>query len=71
MPSYQMDTGLILVRRVSVLHGRLVSISNSEVDAELPSDIPMLRGKDGIDNLPNVLAMIRLTAFLEEARDKM
>ena len=58
-------------RRVCVLHGLPVSISKSDVDAAQPCDFPALRPKDRIDTLPNVLAMIKLTAILEDARDRM
>lgn len=62
---------LIQKRRVCVLHGRPVSISKPDVNAAQPSDFPALRATDRIDTLPNVLAMIRLTATLEDARDRM
>jgi hypothetical protein len=58
-------------RRVCVLHGQPVSISRRDIDAGQPSVCPELRAKDRIDTLPNVLAMIRLTGILEDARDKM
>lgn len=58
-------------RRVCVLHGQPVSISKRDVDAAQPGVFPALRAKDRIDTLPNILAMIRLTAILEDARDKM
>ncbi|KIW66178.1 hypothetical protein PV04_08379 [Phialophora macrospora] len=64
-------TAYTLEKRVCVLHGLPVSISKSDVDAAQPSDFPALRPKDRIDTLPNILAMIRLTAILEDARDTM
>ena len=58
-------------RRVCVLHGRPVSVSNGDVDAEAPSDFPALRSQKRIDIIPNFSVMIRLTAFLEAARDRL
>ena len=58
-------------RRVCVLHGKPMTIPKSEVDADRPSDLPELRSEGQSDTMPNVLAMIKLTGFLEEARDKM
>lgn len=60
---------LIRPRRICVLHGLPVSVSRRDVDAEQPSDVPSLRPEQRIDTLPNILAMIRLTSLLEEARD--
>ena len=48
-----------------------MTTQRSEVDADHPSDLPELRSEGQIDTLPNILAMIKLTGFLEEARDKM
>ena len=54
-----------------MLHGKPVTVSRSEVDADQPLDLPELRIEGQIDTMPNFLAMIKLTGFLEEARDKM
>ena len=62
---------LIRSRRVCVLHGKPVTISKPEVDADQPSHLPELRSESQINTMPNVLAMINLTGFLEEARDKI
>ncbi|EON68772.1 hypothetical protein W97_08030 [Coniosporium apollinis CBS 100218] len=64
-------TAFTLERRISVLHGRPVSVARSEVDSDLPTDFPELRPTTRIDTLPNVLAMIKLTDALEDARDKL
>ncbi|KIV85959.1 hypothetical protein PV11_01607 [Exophiala sideris] len=64
-------TTYTLERRVCALHGRPVSVSNADVDAEAPSDFPALRSQKRIDIIPNFSVMIRLTAFLEAARDKL
>jgi len=53
------------------LHGQPVSISKHEVDAAQPGTVLEQCATDRIDTLPNVLAMIKLTAILEEARDEM
>lgn len=58
-------------RRICVLHGRPVAVARSEVDSDLPADFPELRATSRVENLPNVLAMIRLTDALQDARDKM
>jgi len=42
-----------------------------DVDADQPTELEALRITTGIDTLPNILAMIRLTAILEDARDRM
>ena len=54
-----------------MLHGKPVTVPRLEVDADLPSDPPGLRNEGQINIMPNILAMIRTTAFLEEATDKM
>lgn len=58
-------------RRISVLHGMPVSLASSEVNTSMPIDMPELRVETRINTMPNVLAMIKLTSFLEEGRDKM
>lgn len=62
-------TTYLLERRTNILHGRPVSISKFEVDTEIPTDLLELRPFGRVDNLHNVLAMIKLTDFLEDARD--
>lgn len=71
LPPFMSENLLTSSRRVCVLHGRPVSISKSEVDTPLPSDLQTLRVQDRPDTLPNILAMIKLTSLLEDARDSM
>ena len=54
-----------------MLHGKPVTVPSLEVDADLPSDLPKVRSEGQINTMPNILAVIKLTAFLEEATDKM
>ncbi|KAE8152994.1 fungal-specific transcription factor [Aspergillus avenaceus] len=53
-----------LESRISILHGRPVSVSPSETDAEMPIDHPALRPASGVSNLINVTATIHLTRQL-------
>lgn len=68
-PSY--DHMLTPYRRICVLHGRPVSIPRAEVDVDLPQDLPELRVAPQTHALPNMLAMIRLTEALENAKEAM
>ncbi|PVH86721.1 hypothetical protein DL98DRAFT_481750 [Cadophora sp. DSE1049] len=54
-----------LEKRICVLHGRPVSISQSDTDAQLPSDLPEFRPTGQPANFTNLLAMINLTIQLE------
>lgn len=62
-------TTYALERRTNILHGRPVSISKAEVDVELPADIPELRPPGRVDNFHNVMAMMKLVDFLEDAKE--
>ncbi|KAL5357120.1 fungal-specific transcription factor domain-containing protein [Aspergillus floccosus] len=57
-------TAYSLESRISILHGRPVSVSPSETDADMPTDLAELRPSSGISNLPNVTATIHLTRQL-------
>ncbi|GAT31238.1 PrnA-like fungal specific transcription factor [Aspergillus luchuensis] len=57
-------TAYSLESRISILHGRPVSVSPSETDADMPADLVKLRQPSGISNLPNVTAAIHLTKKL-------
>ncbi|GLA03094.1 hypothetical protein AnigIFM60653_002690 [Aspergillus niger] len=59
-------TAYSLESRISILHGRPVSVSPSETDADMPADLAELRPPSGISNLPNVTAAILLTKKLEK-----
>lgn len=52
-------------RRICILHGRPVSISNSDTDAELPNGLSGCRPSAQQLNFANIQAMIRLTIQLE------
>ncbi|KAF7589739.1 hypothetical protein BBP40_003888 [Aspergillus hancockii] len=60
-------TAYTLDRRISVLHGRPVSISTVEIDCDMPKDLPALRPSGRATNLPNVTATIHLTEQLVKA----
>ncbi|KAB8236200.1 Zn(II)2Cys6 transcription factor [Aspergillus alliaceus] len=53
-----------LDRRISILHGRPVSVSPTEIDCDMPKDLPDLRPSGRITNLPNITATIQLTEQL-------
>lgn len=53
--------------RISVLHGRPVSVSPAEIDAPMPMDLPALRPMNRLTNLPNFIAVIGLTNHLAKA----
>ncbi|KAL3440279.1 putative fungal-specific transcription factor [Aspergillus insuetus] len=53
-----------LESRISILHGRPVSISRSEVDADLPFNETDAQPSSGVSNLLNVKANIHLTEQL-------
>ncbi|KAL4892007.1 fungal-specific transcription factor [Aspergillus ambiguus] len=57
-------TAYSLESRISILHGRPVSVSPSETDADMPTDLPDILPQSGISNLPNVTATIHLTREL-------
>ncbi|KAI9930804.1 hypothetical protein MW887_011562 [Aspergillus wentii] len=52
--------------RISILHGRPVSVSSAETDADMPVDIPSITSSR-VSNLPNFTAVIFLTSRLSEA----
>ncbi|OKP02900.1 hypothetical protein PENSUB_6972 [Penicillium subrubescens] len=60
-----------LERRIGILHGRPMSISPTEIDAPMPFDLPALRPKDKMTNLPNFIAAIVLTDHLAKAAEAM
>lgn len=58
-------------RRISILHGRPVSISRSEVDADLPVDVPELQPSERVNTFQNVMAQRGITEIMADARDAM
>ncbi|CRG90773.1 putative transcriptional regulatory protein C3C7,04 [Talaromyces islandicus] len=59
-------TAFTIERRISILHGRPPSITDSEVDADLPVDLPALVSTNVPDNYANMMALIKLTMKLGE-----
>ncbi|KAJ0426819.1 hypothetical protein BJY00DRAFT_271027 [Aspergillus carlsbadensis] len=57
-------TAYSLESRISILHGRPVSVSASDTDADMPTDIGALRTPNTVTNLPNLTATICLTRKL-------
>ncbi|KAF9762528.1 hypothetical protein IL306_003411 [Fusarium sp. DS 682] len=62
-------TAYALERRICILHGRPVSISRLDIDANLPIDLEELQPKERINTFQNNMAMLKLTIFMEGARD--
>ncbi|KAF5004526.1 hypothetical protein FDECE_8981 [Fusarium decemcellulare] len=62
-------TAYILERRICILHGRPVSISRLDIDANLPTDLVQLQPQERINPFQNNMAMLKLTIFMEDARD--
>ncbi|KAM0551972.1 hypothetical protein ACHAPJ_008080 [Fusarium lateritium] len=62
-------TAYALERRICILHGRPVSISRLDIDANLPIDLEDLQPKERINTFQNNMAMLKLTIFMEDARD--
>jgi hypothetical protein len=58
-------------RRVSILHGRPVSLHDGDVDAALPVDFPGLMPHGQISNHSNMIALITLTLKLGEVANEM
>lgn len=58
-------TAYTLEKRICVLHGRPVSVSQSDTDTGLPSDLLDFRPSRQPSNFANIQAMIRLTTQLE------
>ncbi|KAI9043783.1 fungal specific transcription factor domain-containing protein [Aspergillus affinis] len=47
--------------RISILHGRPVSVSRADTDTDIPTEVTGLPPFNGISNLPNIIANIYLT----------
>lgn len=58
-------------RRISILHGRPASITDTDVDANLPVDLPSLHSSTTSNNLTNMVALIKLTLKLGKVADEM
>ncbi|PLB45215.1 hypothetical protein P170DRAFT_440362 [Aspergillus steynii IBT 23096] len=55
-----------LESRISILHGRPVSVSRVDTDADMPTEVTGLRPSNGVSNLPNIIANIYLTNQLSK-----
>ncbi|KAM5352109.1 hypothetical protein ACJ41O_004832 [Fusarium nematophilum] len=62
-------TAYTLERRICILHGRPVSISRLDIDANLPTDLIELQPRERINPFQNIMAMLKLTIFMEDGRD--
>lgn len=58
-------------RRISILHGRPASITDTDVDANMPVDLPSLHSSTTSNNLTNMVALIKLTLKLGKVADEM
>jgi hypothetical protein len=58
-------------RRISILHGRPASITDTDVDANLPVDLLSLHSSTTTNNLANMVALIKLTLKLGKVAEEM
>lgn len=56
---------------MSVLHGRPASLSDKDVDAGLPTDLPELIQQGQLSNHANMVSLITLTLKLGEVVQEM
>jgi hypothetical protein len=61
----------VVLRRVSILHGRPVSLSDTDVDAAMPVDFPGLMPHGQVSNHTNMVTLIKLTLKLGEVSNEM
>lgn len=64
-------TAYTIEKRISILHGRPASITNADVDAGVPLDLPSLRPPGQLTNYTNMVALIVLTLKLGEIADEI
>ncbi|KAL4782453.1 hypothetical protein BJX76DRAFT_349359 [Aspergillus varians] len=64
-------TAYTIEKRVSILHGRPVSLSDTDVDAALPVDFPGLMPRGQPSNHTNMIALITLTLKLGEVSNEI
>ncbi|ORY65551.1 fungal-specific transcription factor domain-containing protein [Pseudomassariella vexata] len=57
-------TAYTMEKRVSILHGRPASITSTEIDVQLPRDLPEFRQYEDPSKFPNMSAMIYMTQRL-------
>jgi hypothetical protein len=65
------DLYLRLCRRVCVMHGRPNSISQNDIDAELPRDLPAFRSSNQPSAFLNMSAMVYLSTRLGDVSHAM
>ncbi|KAL3488818.1 hypothetical protein BJX62DRAFT_227025 [Aspergillus germanicus] len=64
-------TAYTIEKRVSILHGRPVSLQDTDVDAALPVDFPGLMPRGQVSNHTNMIALITLTLKLGETANEI
>ncbi|KAI9369069.1 hypothetical protein BJX61DRAFT_536738 [Aspergillus egyptiacus] len=64
-------TAYTIEKRVSILHGRPCSLSDTDVDAALPVDFPGLMPQGQVSNHTNMIALIKLTLKLGQTADEI
>ncbi|KAE8144834.1 hypothetical protein BDV25DRAFT_134320 [Aspergillus avenaceus] len=64
-------TAYTIEKRVSILHGRPVSLSDADVDAAMPVDFPDLNLAGHVSNHTNMVTLINLTLKLGEVANEI
>ncbi|KAL4743954.1 fungal-specific transcription factor domain-containing protein [Aspergillus similis] len=64
-------TAYTIEKRVSILHGRPVSLSDTDVDAAMPVDFPGLMPQGQVSNHTNMVTLIKLTLKLGEVSNEI
>ncbi|RHZ47700.1 Zn(II)2Cys6 transcription factor [Aspergillus thermomutatus] len=64
-------TAYTIEKRVSILHGRPVSLSDADVDAAMPVDFPGLMPTGQVSNHTNMVTLIKLTLKLGEVSNEI
>ncbi|KAF7586109.1 hypothetical protein BBP40_009439 [Aspergillus hancockii] len=64
-------TAYTIEKRVSILHGRPVSLSDADVDAAMPVDFPGLNLTGQVTNHTNMVTLITLTLKLGEVANEI
>ncbi|KAL4962157.1 Zn(II)2Cys6 transcription factor [Aspergillus stella-maris] len=64
-------TAYTIEKRVSILHGRPVSLSDTDVDAAFPVDFPGLMPHGQVSNHTNMVTLITLTLKLGEVSNEI
>ncbi|OOF98842.1 hypothetical protein ASPCADRAFT_504404 [Aspergillus carbonarius ITEM 5010] len=64
-------TAYTIEKRVSILHGRPVSLLDADVDAPFPTDFPGLTPSGHVSNDTNMVTLIKLTLKLGEVANEI